>query len=322
MEEQRNESSVLFSLANLRALGTSTPGSRRGQAQSNEGAVDDLLSIGSGGSPFAPTLGGPILAPARHTSGNRGPVIGMGLGATAVVVAAALVVVVFLAKDGNGTLPVVTALDVPAATTQVVVVPPVGAMPPPAATASAELVVPTRQGHELGAPTPDERESSSNVARRPRVDRRHENAVPAAPHPAPGDARIAATRSPTDAVPQSPRPESMDEILARIRDSSREPRPAPAPSTDVALPEQPSRDQVRAALSTVQRATAACGVDQHGLAMTALTVSGSSGRVTRAVVSGQFAGTPVGSCVARAAREARFPPFRNASFSVSFPFSL
>jgi hypothetical protein len=56
--------------------------------------------------------------------------------------------------------------------------------------------------------------------------------------------------------------------------------------------------------------------------MTAITVAGSSGRVTNAVVSGQFAGTPVGSCVARAARGARFPRFRNDTFSVSFPFRL
>jgi hypothetical protein len=79
---------------------------------------------------------------------------------------------------------------------------------------------------------------------------------------------------------------------------------------------------VRAALTAVQAAVTACGGGEHGLAMTAITVAGSSGRVTNAVVSGQFAGTPVGSCVARAARGARFPRFRNDTFSVSFPFRL
>jgi hypothetical protein len=77
-----------------------------------------------------------------------------------------------------------------------------------------------------------------------------------------------------------------------------------------------------AALSAVQPAVAACGGGEHGMVMTAITVSGSSGRVTNAVVSGQFAGTPVGSCIARAARAARFPRFRNAVFSVTYPFRI
>jgi hypothetical protein len=39
-------------------------------------------------------------------------------------------------------------------------------------------------------------------------------------------------------------------------------------------------------------------------------------------VSGPFAGTPVGSCVARAVRAARFPPFAEDRFEVTYPFQL
>ncbi len=148
---QRNENSVLFSLANLQALATGTPSSsgstaapsssaqpRAGMA-SGEGsglidiralagglgggasasmgatpakkdAVDDLLSIGSGGSPFAPTLGAPMLAPVKQESSNKGLIIGVSVGVAAVVAAAAVVLVVMLgnkkddAAEAGGTL--------------------------------------------------------------------------------------------------------------------------------------------------------------------------------------------------------------------------
>jgi hypothetical protein len=56
--------------------------------------------------------------------------------------------------------------------------------------------------------------------------------------------------------------------------------------------------------------------------MTQVTVDGSSGRVTNARVQGQFAGTPEGSCIARAVRRARFPRFKRPSFQVTFPYRL
>jgi len=88
------------------------------------------------------------------------------------------------------------------------------------------------------------------------------------------------------------------------------------------LPASPSRDSVRSALQSVSAGVAACGAGQHGVAMTAITFRGSTGRVSGARVSGQFAGTPVGSCVARAVRRASVPRFRNNTMSVNFPFRL
>jgi hypothetical protein len=51
-------------------------------------------------------------------------------------------------------------------------------------------------------------------------------------------------------------------------------------------------------------------------------VSGSNGHVSNASVTGQFAGTPVGSCIARAVRGATFPRFANPTFTFSYPFRL
>ncbi len=41
-----------------------------------------------------------------------------------------------------------------------------------------------------------------------------------------------------------------------------------------------------------------------------------------AVVAGDFAGSPAGSCIARVVRTARFAPFSKPRFRVIYPFSL
>jgi hypothetical protein len=45
-----------------------------------------------------------------------------------------------------------------------------------------------------------------------------------------------------------------------------------------------------------------------------------SGKVTSAVVTGKFAGTPTGACVERAVETARFP--RSDGLSTPYPFLL
>ena len=91
---------------------------------------------------------------------------------------------------------------------------------------------------------------------------------------------------------------------------------------DSSLPQTPGRDDVIAAMNRVQPAVAACGGGQHGTATVAIVVAGTTGRVTNATVSGQFSGTPVGSCIARAVRGATFPRFQRASFTVNYPFRI
>jgi hypothetical protein len=76
------------------------------------------------------------------------------------------------------------------------------------------------------------------------------------------------------------------------------------------------------AMSGVSGAVSACGNGEHGTATVAITVTGSTGRVTGANVTGQFAGTPVGSCIARAVRGATFPRFTRPTFNVTYPFRI
>ncbi|WP_236519372.1 hypothetical protein [Sandaracinus amylolyticus] len=152
--------------------------------------------------------------------------------------------------------------------------------------------------------------------------------APATPEPEPRASRSRASRSrrgsssaraASSDVPVVPASSSGGETVVE-RAAPEIAAPAPAPVVD--LPEMPARDAVMAAMARVQPSVSACGQGAHGTATVAIIVAGDSGRVTSANVSGEFAGTPVGSCVARAVRSARFDRFERATFSVTYPFRL
>jgi hypothetical protein len=77
------------------------------------------------------------------------------------------------------------------------------------------------------------------------------------------------------------------------------------------------------AMREVQSAVRACAVREGQTGMANITiVFASSGRVITANVAPPFAGTAVGSCMARAVRAATVPAFTRPTFRVSYPFSL
>lgn len=89
-----------------------------------------------------------------------------------------------------------------------------------------------------------------------------------------------------------------------------------------ALPEEPSRADVRRALSPLMPAIRRCAQDQVGVATARIRVR-SNGSVESATIGGSpFGGTPQGECMARAVRRAHFRPFRRPSYSLSFPFAI
>src|SRR5262249_34382709 len=83
------------------------------------------------------------------------------------------------------------------------------------------------------------------------------------------------------------------------------------------LPEHPDRAQVIAAMQAVQPAVKAGLGGSRDTATASLKVSGRSGRVASVQVSGMPA--DVGSCLARAVRQAQFPKFAAESLSISYP---
>jgi hypothetical protein len=162
------------------------------------------------------------------------------------------------------------------------------------------------------------------------------------PEPKPEPAKAASGNTDIDdLLGGSPKPaktasksRSIDDLLAGAVDDKKKPvkeakeaaAPAPAPAAATAaahdaddLPEQPSRDEVLAAMRGVESAVRACATPEtKGTAAVEITVSGSSGRVTNATVTG-ITGEP-GSCIARAARSAKFPRFAKPNFQVKYPY--
>lgn len=76
------------------------------------------------------------------------------------------------------------------------------------------------------------------------------------------------------------------------------------------------------ALDAVRPTVSACGGGEHGNAVVSITIAGPTGRVSGATVSGSFAGTPVGTCIARAVRGATFPRFVRPTLTIQFPFRI
>lgn len=91
------------------------------------------------------------------------------------------------------------------------------------------------------------------------------------------------------------------------------------PRTDA--PETPSRGDVVAAMNSVTDAVLRCGGGWQGAVPVRIVFEGSTGRATSVTAS---PGVPpaVASCVERAAIAARVPVFRQASFSVNYPFRI
>ncbi len=368
MTGQRNENSVLFSLANLQALATGSPGggpampaaaspaaARPGHA-SGEGSglidiralagttggggpapafgapakkesVDDLLSIGTG-----PALGGglgaPILAPVQEERSNKGLLIGVAAAAGVIAIAAVAVIVVLVTKEPE---PVAQASGAPAATGTGAIAPGVGteASPQPTGTTPTD-------GTNGTTATPTGTEAATQEATHEDDHEEHASSGSSSHRPHPRGSGSSSSGSSSSGSSNTPDPPAtmrssgggdIDDLLDRALGDSMAPSRMTQASSSAAsansnLPDTPARDEVARALRSVTGPVAACGNGQHGVANTTITVAGSSGRVSSAQVTGQFAGTPVGSCVARAVRGAQFPRFRRASFQVSFPYRI
>lgn len=131
------------------------------------------------------------------------------------------------------------------------------------------------------------------------------------------------------AAKTAPKSRSIDDLLEGAADekkpAKKEPAPAPTPAASAAadeaddMPPSPSRDEVLAAMRGVEPAVRACGTgSEKGMAEVQITVAGTTGRVTNATVTGITG--EVGSCIARAARNAKFPRFSKPTFQVKYPY--
>jgi hypothetical protein len=331
---QRNENSVLFSLANLEALAVpSSSSSARPPSTSSTTEGSGLIDIRSmaartigesgrgdafGGSDALPTFStpqfspvAPVLLPMASSGPPKWvyPVLGvLALGMLAL---------------GFGIYKVVSApAPAPPAPTQIVVpaLPPPAPVPAVAASPAAPAPVEPakavaneeKPGEDKGAP--EKRKTSGRggkaVAKGP---------TEAAPSVKP-TSEPAATPAPAPSRPK--KSGSIDDLLNQVgtsRGGGEEPKPKKV-ATSAALPTL-SQSDIVSAMKAVQPRVKECynQFKLPGIANVSISVS-KGGRISSATVTGKFAGTPSGSCVEAAAKTAKFPPCEAMSFP--WPFQL
>ncbi len=348
MTGQRNENSVLFSLSNLQALASgpsapaaaaSTPApqeaapaghaagegsglidiralaSATSTSQTSSQNVDDLLAIGGSGGSLGSSLGAPMLAPpvAEPEKNNRQLII-LGSVTGVLLLALIAVVIVVLMKDPE---PVASAAGTTAISPTQEPAQPSAAQPGANAnpTEAAPPKPSTTDEAKPSRPSASKPSSSSKPSRRSGSrSEKSSRASSSAPTPKQEASEPPAMRE---------RNGNIDDLLAAALGGSKKPsRMSSSSASNANLPETPPRSAVLSALQSVSGRVRACGGGQHGVAKTAITFAGSTGRVRSARVTGQFAGTPVAKCVTRAVRSARVPKFKRASFPVNFPYRL
>lgn len=148
-----------------------------------------------------------------------------------------------------------------------------------------------------------------------------------APQPAPA---VEPVRAPEPAH-AAPEPKSIEApppgeptvpAVAEQAHAPRAPRKAKAsPVVPDELPEQPSRKTIGDAIAALRADFATCAGGRPGVAELDLTLNG-NGTVSHALVGGDFAGSPQGSCIARTVRRAHLAPFQQPKFRVLYRLAL
>jgi predicted Zn finger-like uncharacterized protein len=361
MTGQRNENSVLFSLATLQQLSgpkeapassgaasgdssglidinklagalNASPGSR------SKSSVDDILTVGTSGGLSSP-LAAPVLAPvvvpvaaavapieaARPAAGSKNMNFAI-IGAALIVVAGGIgaALIVKGRGDGDAPNPAVAANANPNPNPTAATQAPTAETAPTPTPEPAPVPTAAPAVAPTAAPTPaGETRDRERPRERPSntASNGARNAPAAAPTAAPTTAPAAA---PAAAPVRAPRPAaggSLDDLMNSVARPTANANSPAAPTAPAGAPEMPGRTDVGAAMRAVGPAVRACGTGSGGTA-TVTVVFNSQGRVNTANVAPPFGGTPAGSCIAVAVRGAHLPPFTRPTFSVTYPFPL
>lgn len=305
MVASRNESSVLFSIANLHELARSdAPASASGlidiRAMARSGAVQQEPGLPlSYVVPAAPLLV-PLEASAPRPRWMLPVLVGIGAALGAAVVA--LLLVLLQQDRAVAEAPPRPVVQTPA---HAKVMPAPGPVAPePPAPAPARTVRPEKR----------------RTVRAPSARRRHH--PPASTAPA---RRVTPRPAPRPAPKPAPEPE--DELTRLINAASGGKRGTPT-ATRAAPQSKPDlvaleKRHIEAGVRSVRGQVQSC-FDRYrvpGQVRLKLTIS-PSGKMSRVEVHGLFAGTPTGACLRQAFLRARFPSFRPPALTIWFPVIL
>jgi len=254
-----------------------------------------------------PYIASSLVPPAKRASGAR-PTIALVSGALVLVLGSAAAWLLLRAPTGEPAQRPVAA-RAPALSPQTV-----------AGEEATEVAEPV-------APAPEQTAAAPSDARRP-ID----------PPPAPVGVPVAAEPK-IDSPARAPKPVEVAAVEAKTvgpavvspalpasSATAGVASPAATPAADpaalaAALPESPTRAEVTAGFQAIHDQLVQCAAGKHGVAKVAVTIA-NSGRVSSALIEGQFQGLPEGSCMARAVRSARFPQFSQPSLKVTYPIAF
>lgn len=108
---------------------------------------------------------------------------------------------------------------------------------------------------------------------------------------------------------------------AAVANSADGEAPSKSPTRSAGPDTVPAAAEVAAAIEEVRIRAESCISDRHGEVVVDGTLT-PDGRVSHALISGPFAGTPEGSCLARAIRTARLAPFPGEHTKFHYRFEL
>lgn len=100
-----------------------------------------------------------------------------------------------------------------------------------------------------------------------------------------------------------------------------EPQPAPEEIVPPTLPRLPTPSQIKLAFRKIQAPLSECAGGKHGVLMIHATIT-HEGRIASASVDSVFQKPEERACMARAILSTQFPPFKQDTFSVSYPLVL
>jgi len=302
----------------------------------DKGGVEEILSIG-GGQAFGGGLGAPVLAPTQ-TGPSKGLIIGLAAGGALLLAAVVVLVVVLLFKEEPDKTKVAQAPKPSAEATQALKAVSgaagaeakagEGAKPGTADQKAAGEEASTEKENAKADENKDTKSSSSSRSRKSRS--RSKSTSSSSTSKDDGDdlfkkRSTSSTKSKESSGAKTKGGDELDDLLSgavkRKTAPPKKTRQTSAP-TSSELSDTLSRSQVQAGMRAVKPAVERCGKGTPGTAMVTVSIAGATGRVTNATVGGQFAGTPVGSCVARAVRRARFPKFKRSKLTISYPFRV
>ncbi|MDJ0763535.1 MAG: GYF domain-containing protein [Myxococcota bacterium] len=315
--------------------------------------VDDLLSLGADG--FAPALGAPVLAPQAEGLSTRA-IVGIIAGGVAVLAVVVVLLVVAMSDDDEATrIAELQAQIQKLQQSTTVDTPQIQKLRDQLAEAQQSAGQPS-EAPSKKAPAPSEKKavdknpepktspsststSTKRSSSRPSSRKTKSSSSKSSPSSSSSSSsksksddslfRTKETKSASSTTKTSPSrgKDELDDLLGgSVSKSSQKKRSSssgsskPASGGGGAVKASLDRADVQKGMNGVAGRVKQCGQGSQGT-VTLKVVIGSTGRVISAVATGPFAGTPVGSCAARAVRGARFPKSQQ-NLTVRYPFKL